>query len=339
LFLKIGVVVIAACGQLSFGMELLEKSFMRFSALPLDMQALVMKHSNNYCNVQLVNKHCAKKVSIKASDIFASGFCNIDKNHMARILFNAVYKKNYEGVKNIITTTNLCRFSQGELCSPYLSVKHSADNIRILDLHDIATHNNDEKMKELLKSYNIAQFSEKCIRYELIDLVMACYIGDSESVKDCLDDIHENSKKNAAKITHENIENALSVAIYGDYGKCVKVFIDNLYFDNNVGDIGIPTTIKLSLRKHFLYDACRYKKINALKELLVTKAFGFNKIEYNQTFLDIILPEVQRDPGYNAVALLLRDYGAKTAEELDKEEEMREDLRKTFSSPAACTIS
>ena len=128
---------------------------------------------------------------------------------------------------------------------------------------------------------------------------------------------------------------ALVVAIDCDHGECVKLLLNDVCDDSNFTDIIVNYGDAQSLiNKTLLKYACVKKKQKALKELLAINYFDLNEgrifccddsddcTKY-MVLLDKILELAQKDPEYSPVALLLKEYGAKTAIDIinDTEEE------------------
>jgi len=311
------ILVLIFFNQFSVGMEQLYLVPTQLSDLSPEVQEMFFKHSDNFSNIQRTNTHWAQRKSIKSPHVFITDGCSFSDDRMMRILLNAIHQRNYEGVKNILTY-------RLKGCLPYYHVDITPDGRKtVLDLHTIAEHNDDEEMSALLNLYNIKvmPLDEQIVQHYSIELMMASLTGGSEAIGNYLNDVYtdiENSWK------MRDVVGALKIVIDCNYGKCVQVFLNNLYYDSNVGDISLiemisPAVKEALLRIDFLYHACREKKINALKELLDIRYFNLNKKENEGTLLDEMVKKAKEDSEYNAIVRLLQQYGAKTAEALDIE--------------------
>jgi len=251
---------------------------------------------------------------------------------MIRILLNAAYERNYKGVENILKNSNVLKNVKDTIVC-YRPDIYEGDEVT-LDLYSIVHYHMDIPMKILLNVYNITQFEPEKPKGTPSHLVMACLAGNSNCIPDYLH--YDNEYKEAA----------LSVAIDADHGACVKVLLDDLYDDSNLGDIMAHDRDKRSLlNKKLLNHACFKKKPKALKELLVINHFDLNEELFfccdngmeSLLLLDKVLELAEKDSEYNAIADLLKKYGAKTFIEIamDSEEEKNSIIPRALS----CIIS
>jgi len=275
--------------------------FTCFSQLEPEMQVTVLKKSENYANVQKISTDWYKETSIKSRGMIINVFSFLPRERKVDILLNAVYEKNYDGVESILKHSNILALTN----SPYHYVKHSFDGKKVVvDTYVVAEYNNDKKMLDLLHAHNVPQFTEGRL-CQPTKLMMTCLAGNSEVIGWYLNE------------TTDNMRNAFAVAIDCDRGECLNILINDLYWDSNTADIMLHIKqIASLLKKNVLRRACETKKIKALNALLASKHFCLNEIENDKTILDEILELTKIDCRYNEVALLLQEYGAKTAEKL-----------------------
>ena len=307
--------------QLAFGMEWSQQlvpSFTYFSNVQPEIQVLAMQQSDNYANVQKISKYWYKEKSIKSKDMIVNVFSFLPKEQMVDILLNAVYKKNYEGVESILQHSKILTFTD--------SLYHYVNVNVVLNPHGIATYKKDKKMLDLLCTYNVPKFVEGTI-CQPTKLMMSCLAGNSEAIG-----LYLNESTN-------NMKNALTIAVDCDRGKCLNKLINNLLWDSNIADI-IHHWKQIAglLEKSILKRACELKRIKALRELLASNKFRLNEIENGKTLLDEILKSSETNFEYNEVALLLREYGAKTAEKFAIDTADEEDIIRRLGYPG-CVIS
>jgi hypothetical protein len=205
-----------------------------FSELPLELQKNIIKLSENNSNLQLVNKECAQKFSIKSPDIFTQNRCNISPHHMTRILLCAAYNRNYEGVKNILKNSDLLNLVENR--NPHVYIDKYADRPLILDLHrplildlhGIALYNDDEILNEILTQYKISTFESKLDIQKLIDLLINCLSGNSDAIIKYIDQKKYMKKSFDFDEIYDHLEKALRVTIDCDHEKCITILLKNL---------------------------------------------------------------------------------------------------------------
>lgn len=313
------VLVLVFFNQVSFGMKRSREmllavfpcfsnspsgSFRDFSELPLEIQETIMKCSDDYANLQQVDRYWCGRKSIQTPDVFTEKFCNANKERMVRIILNAAYMKNYEGVENILKNSKILTNTQHRL--PYHYIDTDGGKSVVLDLHGIARHNDDNQMSELLNKYNVPAFLAGQTVCNPTGLMMTCFMGDSQSIVSCLN------------IATKEMESVFKIVIDCDHGKCMNVLINNLYFDSSVIEMMLHSEKrKLLFTRALLMRACKGKRINTLKELLDTDYFYLNEIENDKTILDEILELATVNSEYNEVASLLEKYRAKTVADVE----------------------
>jgi hypothetical protein len=335
------VLVMVIFSQLSFGMkrshELVPK-FTCFSELHPEMQQTIFRHSDNKSNFQKINQDWYKKGSIKSPTVFVDDFYGMSPQQLTRILLNAVYEQNEEGVKNILKNSNILKYTQNNQIYYHLDnyIHHhlAGTSVKVvLDVCWIAKSHNNNVMQQLLESYKIVCNPTTQIQCTPTKLLMACLAGNSDSIEWHLNDLDNESR---------NIEYALKIVIDCDHGKCAKVLLNSLYGkiyeESSFIDIIEHLKPKKSLfTKELLERTCYKKSIYALKELLAFNYFDVNEVSFilnfinnpnltSFTLLDKILKKEKKDFEYNAVALLLKQYGAKTAAELAIDVQDEEDI-------------
>lgn len=338
MFLIIRVIFVLLFGQISFGMSESKVLFSCFTHLDENMQNEVMKYEEHKANLQLVNKYWSEKASVKSPDVFLYNFCNNNKHRLRRILLNAAYCKNHEGVKNILKNSNLLEQKNNAFfdkdCIQYK--KSITDGIMlmikkdiIISLGCIAKYNNDSPLRDILVEYGI-DVTEDSVPDYFIPSMMACLTGNSDEIEYINDS--------------EILKKCLIVAIDCDYGSCVQYLLRNILEDYSMTDmINRKNNVQYILSKNVFELALYDKKLKALEALLSCSHFGINNIlthEFNgeqYTYLDaIILMKETNDPQYQKVEELLRKYHTKTLAELYQEKEDQEDARRTTSG---CMIS
>lgn len=316
--------------QISFGMELDTKlaEFTCFEKLGTEMQLAVMNKSDNQANIQRTNQYWSGVKSIQSQD---AHFSSLSYERLLRVLFKAVYVRNYDGVKNICKRSDIVKRSANQ-CPLYCLNNNGYDG-KILDLYTVASDDQDDSntlMAQLLEQCGV---NKSCLKEETrmfirpTELIMHCFLGNSLGL-----------------VSHYNepvatVQDAFLIAVDCDHGKCLQKLIDDLYFDSNLDDIVKNSARRrLFLTKDLLEYACENKKLNALRRLLATKHFNLNAIKNEQTLLDTILELAITDPEYYNVAKLLQQYGAQTTYDVIQDQDDQEDIMRRASSIAACTI-
>lgn len=292
---KITIVFVLFVGQLSVCSE--------FSVSLPEVQLGVFCHSDNKNNMQRTNKEWYAKGSIQSPTIFTADFYRVNESCIKSILLNAAYVKNYKGVENILKNTPILERTDDNL--PYYCIDFINEVGLVMDLRGIAKYNKDITLWQLLEKYKVPAFNPKQTICEPNKLMMCCFAGNSDDLKE------------HPLIDYSNVEivRALKVSIDFDHVKCIKILLDH----------SIQHDCKLVFGEELLERACVKKNIKALQVLLAAKIFDVNGIatyvaeDYSilhQTFLDKILYNVQKDPEYNIIVNVLKQFNAKTAVEL-----------------------
>jgi hypothetical protein len=290
-----------------YGKPVQDKQFIHFSRLPKDVQFLVLEYavrdSDNKVNLQVVNKEWSEVVSIKHPKIFDT-CCNIEHSHMKRIFLHAVYNNNYDGVENILKNSYLNRIKDKNLCYRHIDTNESGHEL-VLDPYHIAQE--DEQMIGLLKKYNVATLLSDVNKApcQTTALIMACLVGDSDAI-------------NYDKNNKADISRALNIVVTGDYGKCMQRFIDGS-FDESLEDLFRHDEFLYLLGRKLLRRACIYKSYKVLKILLHDRYCDKNNSYNGDTLLDEMLRVAEDDSTFEPVVVLLKEYGAKTLQQINDE--------------------
>lgn len=314
---RIVLIMLIFFAQQSCGMQRLSNWFYgkpaqdqesHFSKLLPELQVLFFRYSDNKANFQLVNTELSKIGSIKSEKIFDDeGLCyGIDHSHMSRIFWHALYKKNYQGVENILKNSYLKKTEYKHMYYRNLAINEEGKEV-VLDPHCLAE---DDEAIKLLQQYKVASLPSDKIACQPTRLIMACLLGSSDSI--------EHSMK-GDKI---NIKNALSIAIDCDHARCVQQII---YLNDGFEDLFFYDEIRSLLRRELLRRACINKSCKALEVVLQEGRF-INEVVNDVTLLDEVLEVAQKDSSFESVVSLLQRYGAKTAEQLIAEK--NEDLER-----------
>lgn len=328
------------CTQLAFGMKKNQSvlsfsffsrapSFTIFSQLEPEIQSVAMQQSDNYANLQQTNKRWYKEISLKSETMITNVFSYLATQRKVDIFLNAVYVKNYSGVKNILKDNKFLMSTAGRLYH-YIDTNDDGKMV-VLDAISIAECNADKEMLELLHIHNVPKFAGPTIyQYQPCQptqLMMTCLAGNSKDIVWYLNE------------PIANMKNAFAIAIDCDRGKCLNILIDDLHLDSDIADImQHMKQIQVLLKKSGLKRACETKKIKALKELLASKHFCLNEVENGKTILDEILELAKIDGKYNEVAVLLQGYGAKTAKKLATDADDEEDVVRKLGCPGCVII-
>ena len=308
--------------------ESLNVCFTHFSLLSPEIQHKIFSYHSK-ADVQLINKAWSYDASITSARAFDNDLAGLHKEHITRIIINAAYVGNYEGVNNILKRSSLLGCSkQGNKCEKdhilYYAIDYRNER-KIIDFYDIAYSHVETKWKELLKKYRIVKVPD-LPAVETDFLTMSCLAGNSYIINTIAD--------------HKNAPNAFYVSIACGHSLCVKKIIDNLYRDSCWGDFSINTkNARLLLTFSSLQYACLKKNIKIIEEILQTKEIDVNEIQATMvptTLLDQMIGLAQNDWEYNDVVLLLQKYDAKTIQEID---ERAEEEKEIILNVVSCVIS
>ena len=286
-----------------------EVKFDQFNELLPEIKMQVFRLSDNKRNFQLTSKYWNEKVSIKSPDIFdENGYCGSDSSHMCRIFLNAVYKKNYNGVENILKNSYI-KMSQNKLiCYSVVDIDYK-DKMVILDPYSIVNHNFDIDMLKLLQEYNVVNLSAtKC---EPTPLIMACLGGNSDAIEYSGDEI--------------NVKRALGIIVDCDYEKCMQQLLNKVHDPNVFGaiaDLFTHDENKSLFCLTLLQKVCKKKSCKVLKVLLSDGQCKVNEILNNMTLLDELLELEKKDNSFAPVIGLLKEHGARTSEQIAKDRQL-----------------
>jgi len=298
-----------------------------FTQLLPEVQDNIFRCVEQKGNFQLLNKYWSKRASIASSQAFDNDLAGLSKERIICILLHAAYQDNYEGVENILKNSSLVqcikdgnKCNKGHILYYYIDTMHGR---KIIDFHEIVNDKKETKWLDLLKIYHIVQAPHSLEKMVPTPLVMSCLAGNSHIIT-TIPDTNKDRKS-------EHLKDALYIAVNNEYYSCVKMLIDDLYHDISWDDIGSHIkTRKALLTLPLLQFACMRKNVKIIEEILKTKEFDLNKIDITaaiqKTFLDNVIEDAHKNDEYKHIAALLRKYGAKTLQELQKATEEDNDI-------------
>jgi hypothetical protein len=144
---------------------------------------------------------------------------------MIRILLNAAYKKNYDGVENILAKSSLLQQCPDKYLH-YCFDTNEKGREKIIEIYRLSTkyyqankeftYKRDEKLYLLLKKYGVQKphiFDVALWTAVVNKNIMACLAGDSDAIT---------KKDNASFIKKQRIKIAFEVAVSCNNIKCIK---------------------------------------------------------------------------------------------------------------------
>ncbi len=288
--------------QIECSSELLK--FEHFSQLLSEIRLLIFKYSDNKANFQEIDTYWYQTGSIKSPE-FINEFNGIGNQRMCRIFLNAVYTKNYDGVENILKHYYAQRPDRGYYY--FVDMDRKGKDI-VLDPYDIADA--DLKMMTLLREYKIAEAERSAVPSPLL---MACLAGSSDFIEFFMQD------------SKNNIKRALNIVISCDYAKCMQQLLSNGNKSATFEELFLRDENRVLLQRQFLMKACTYKSYKVLKILLDSSFYNKNEIVNDTTMLDQVLELEKYDSTFASVVEILKECGAKTAQEITVENDNNEE--------------
>jgi len=342
-YIRISIILVSILLQVtSFGMNQITDN--SFSYCPLDLHKKIFNLLDLVSQDQLRGtcQYWQKIGNERTSQIYLLDLLhspsNTTKKTKARILFDAIYHKNYDLIEHILKITPAhCRLY-------YPGVYYTG----YFDPYHIAQHINDDKILSLLQHYNyhtpthgnVNKIYNNAI---LIQLLISAIAGNSDSITTIINielkkpDIRKSlmeEEDGEEELTNKAawiIENAFLFIIYHNDIKSISSVIN---FLNDYPEV------HFWLDK-FLKRACNYESIIIFEELMKIKAkqSNLNKVYYSRiTFKNKILGincppgEIfSKNPEYHSqIEAILDKYGAKTYEELQGDQSILSALRSSL---------
>ena len=219
--------------QATLSMEMVRKegstqnifSLSLFKALPSELQRTIFHYIPHKSTFRELNKECATICSVKFPGIFADDLCGLDKQHMIRILLNAAYKKNYDGVENILAKSSLLQQCPNKYIYYCFDINEKGRekaievyrlSIKYYQVNKESLCKRDEKLHSILQKYGIKEpnISDALWITGVNKNIMACLAGDTDDIT--------KKDKDSSFAKKERIKIALEVAMSCNNIPCIK---------------------------------------------------------------------------------------------------------------------
>jgi len=264
-----------------------------FKVLPFDVQRTIFQYIPKFI-FREINKEFATTWSITFPKIFSNDLCGLDKPHMIRILLNAAYKKNYDGVENILAKSSLLQQCPDKCL--YYCYKTNKDGMKsTIEAHQIVVKyhkiNNefipkgDEVLFSLLKKYEIERpkFANLFWKTTINKNIMACLAGNSNAIT--------KKDKDSSFAKKERIKISLEVAMSCNNILCIKKCLEIACAYRNEQQTGSPSRRQCTELLRQLYVIVGQHPrlhfiLNDFKDEIATQEIEYLNEDIKMTFFD-----------------------------------------------------